>query len=73
MNTQIDSTNLALGLVFGAIGLGYFIYGKRQKNALVRYSGVALMVFPYFVESNLATLAIGCLLMFAPKLLERFS
>jgi len=72
MNTQMDSANLLWGLLFGSIGLGYFIYGRRQKNALVRYSGVALMVFPYFVEGHWATLAVGLMLMFAPKLLEGF-
>ena len=69
MNTTTDSISLVLGLVFGSIGLGYFIYGKRQKEALVRYTGIGLMVFPYFVDSHWGTFALGCLLMLAPKLL----
>lgn len=69
---NLDSTSILLGLVFGSIGLGYFIYGKRRKNPAIRYSGLALMVFPYFVEGHGATLIIGLALMFAPLLIERF-
>ena len=42
---------LFASLVIGAIGLGMFLYGKRQKRIPQILSGVALMAFPYFVSS----------------------
>lgn len=42
---------LLWGVVFSSIGLGFFIYGKKQHRTIPLFSGLALMVFPYFVES----------------------
>jgi hypothetical protein len=42
---------LLWGLLFGSIGLGYFIYGRKQEKVIPKYSGIALMVFPYFVSN----------------------
>ena len=39
---------LVWGLVFGSIGLFNFLYGKKVGNLVIRYTGVALMVYPYF-------------------------
>lgn len=60
----MDTAHLLWSLLFGSIGFGYFIYGKKQSNAVIRYSGVALMVYPYFVSNTLAMVAIGVGLMF---------
>jgi hypothetical protein len=57
---------LVWGMLFGAIGLGYFVYGKRQSALLPLFCGLALMVFPYFVSSTLWMLVIGGALMAAP-------
>jgi uncharacterized protein (DUF983 family) len=44
--------NALLGSVFiGSIGLGLFIYGKKQRRAPHLLVGLALMVYPYFVSS----------------------
>ena len=37
------------GVLFGSVGLGYFIYGKRQGRVVPLLSGLCLMVCPYFV------------------------
>jgi len=66
----IDSTTLVLGLVFGSIGLGYFMYGKNTSNVVFRYTGVALMVYPYFIENTVAVLGVGVALMFVPKFVD---
>lgn len=64
---EVDIWSLLLGLVFGSIGVGYCIYGKKKSNAVVRYVGVALMIFPYFIDNNLAVLVTGLVLMAVPK------
>lgn len=43
-----SSATLLAGLVFGSIGLGYLIYGKRQGHAVAWVCGLALMVYSYF-------------------------
>ncbi|MDH4183150.1 MAG: hypothetical protein OEV92_02925 [Nitrospinota bacterium] len=60
-------------MFFGAFGVGYFIYGKKQANFAVIITGVALMVYPYFVPGVGAIIVIGMALMALPFLLARFS
>ncbi len=47
------------GIVFGAVGLGYFVYGKKQRVVVPFLVGVALMVLPYLVESSLLLVMLG--------------
>lgn len=68
----MDSTQIVLGLVFGAIGFAYFRYGKKRSNMVIRYSGLAMMVYPYFVANTFAAIAVGLLLMALPKIYSRF-
>ncbi|CAM9346157.1 hypothetical protein [Acinetobacter bereziniae] len=62
----MNSTTLFLGLIFSSIGLGYFIYGKKQKMTMPFICGIALMIFPYFIENNLLISAIGMILSLIP-------
>lgn len=54
------------GLLFGSIGLGFFVYGKRQKAPVPLVCGVALMVFPYFVSNLWVMVLLGAALMAVP-------
>ena len=67
---MIDTWSLVFGLVFSSIGLGYFIYGRRQSNTVARYCGIALMVYPYFMDGRYAILIVGVLLMALPGFIE---
>ena len=62
--------SLWVSVFAGAIGMGYFIYGKRQAKYVPMISGVLLCVYPYFVESLLALSVIGLLLIAAPFLID---
>ena len=62
--------SLWVGVVAGAIGMGYFIYGKRQTKYVPMIAGMLLCVYPYFVESLLALSVIGLLLVVAPFLID---
>jgi hypothetical protein len=57
-------------LLFGSIGLGFFIYGKKQRAAVPLVCGLALMLFPYFVSNVLLLVGIGVLLMAIPYFLR---
>jgi hypothetical protein len=48
---QTNASNLIGGLFFGSIGFVAFIYGKRTNQWRTMMLGLALMAFPYFVES----------------------
>ena len=61
---------LVLGLVFGSIGVGYFIYGRRQGTFMPFVSGLALMAFPYFVEGALATVLVGLVIASLPFVIK---
>ena len=62
----MDSTTLLIGLLAGSIGLGYFVYGKKQAQAVPMLCGIALMVYPYFVANLWILLALGLALCLAP-------
>ncbi len=53
-------------MLFGSIGLGFFMYGKKQQALVPLCCGVALMVFPYFVTGTAWLLIIGVALMAVP-------
>ena len=49
---------LMWGVLFGAIGLGFFTYGKKQKAPVPLFSGIALFILPYLI-SNVYLLVIA--------------
>ena len=57
-----DPSTLFLIIVFSAIGLAAFRRGKRQSNILCLMLGIALMVYPYFVEGLALNTLIGAAL-----------
>ena len=57
-------------VLFSAAGLGFFVYGKKQRSIVPLLFGVALMIFPYFVTNTLALVVIGLLLMAVPYFLR---
>lgn len=59
-------TTLIIGIVTSAIGVGYFIYGKRQTKYAPLLAGLALCVYPYFVDSVTLLVVIGVALTAVP-------
>ena len=57
-------------VVFGSIGLGYFVYGRKQKMIVPLFSGVSLMIYPWFVSSHILLVVIGCVLLGLPYFLR---
>ena len=62
-----DSTSLIVGLIFGSIGVGYCIYGKKQSHLVAFLAGVSLVGLPYIVENNTVLIIISLILMALPK------
>ena len=63
-----SGTFLILCVIFGAVGTGYFVYGKKQAKATAMIAGVGLCAFPYFLDSIWAVVVVGVALMIAPFL-----
>jgi hypothetical protein len=63
----VDSpAQIIWGVIFGSIGLGYFIYGKKQQVAMPMICGLGLMVYPYFVSNTLLLVVLGLMLCALP-------
>jgi hypothetical protein len=62
MNTSI----ILWSLLFGSVGLGFFVYGKKQKAVVPLVSGLVLMIYPYFVSNTILLVAIGAALVVLP-------
>jgi hypothetical protein len=62
MNTSL----LLWSLLFSSVGLGFFLYGKKQQAVVPLFSGLALMIYPYFVSSTILLVAIGVALIALP-------
>lgn len=66
----MNATSVLIGLFTGAIGMGYFIYGKRQAKFVPLLAGMMLCVYPYFVEGVVWLVLVGVGLMAAPFLID---
>jgi hypothetical protein len=64
---EMDSTAVLLwGILFGAIGFGYFLFGKKQKAIIPLGVGIILCVVPYFIANVYALVIVGVILMAIP-------
>lgn len=66
MTATLDTSVLLWGLLFGSIGLGFFLYGRKQRKVVPFVCGVALMIFPYFVPNTILLVMIGVALIGVP-------
>ena len=66
MGGGVNTSSLLWGLLFSSIGLGFFLYGKKQRAVVPLVCGLALMIFPYFVASNIVLVAVGVALVVIP-------
>lgn len=64
------TAELLWAVLFGAIGMGYFVYGKRQRAAIPFVSGVALFIFPYFMPNVYVMVLTGCVIMALPYFID---
>jgi len=47
-----NTSQIVWSMIFGSIGLGFFIYGKKQKAIVPLLVGIALFIFPYFIANT---------------------
>jgi hypothetical protein len=66
----MDPTILTISLLFGAIGGGMFMYGKRAQRPAPLLAGLGLMVIPYFIPNVIGLTLVCCFLTIAPWFLR---
>lgn len=65
------ATYIMLAFFFGTIGMGYFIFGKKQNNPGALISGVILMGYSYVITDPVQLIVIGLFAMALPFLIAR--
>jgi hypothetical protein len=61
---NLDPGFLLASVIWGAIGLGFLIYGKRQKEVIPLVAGIGMMAASYLAPGPWSMSGI-CLLMIA--------
>ena len=56
---DLSASSLFASLFVSSVGVGFFIYGKKQRRPAHLAGGLALTIFPYFVSSALVMIAIA--------------
>jgi hypothetical protein len=62
----VDPSSLLWGLLFGSIGMGFLIYGRKQRAVVPLICGLALIIFPYFLSNTILLIAVGIVLIGIP-------
>jgi len=63
----MEGTSLVMwGVIFGALGLGYFTYGRKQKKVVPLVTAIALLLFPYFISDVYVLVFFGLALVALP-------
>ncbi|MFT5830763.1 MAG: hypothetical protein ACI9D0_001351 [Bacteroidia bacterium] len=64
---SMEDANLIMwGMLFGSIGMGMFIYGKRERAMVPLVCGIALSTLPYVITSVVGLVAAGGVLALVP-------
>jgi hypothetical protein len=56
---NFDPTWLFISIIPSSVGMGLFIYGKKQSRMPQLLAGIALMVYPYFFDTVTGLLVAG--------------
>jgi hypothetical protein len=62
---SLDPNTLLLSLFISAVGVGFFVYGKKQQRAPHLVVGIVLIGYTYFVSSVAVMLGIAAALLVA--------
>ena len=63
-------TTFVIGIITGALGVAYIVYGRRQTKFVPLIAGVFLCAYPYFIDSLVWLCVIGALLLAAPFVID---
>jgi hypothetical protein len=67
----LDPTALFFMIFFSMIGIVYYSYGKKE-SIYYRLAGMALFVYPYFIDNMWVLGGLGFFFMILPVILDHF-
>jgi hypothetical protein len=62
---------LMWGILFGSIGVGFFVYGKKQQAIVPLISGMVLCICPYVVTNVYLLVLTGIVFTALPFVIKR--
>ena len=63
-------TTIVIGILTGALGVAYIVYGRRQTKFVPLIAGLLLCTYSYFIDSVLWLCVVGALLLAAPFFID---
>ncbi len=62
---------LFYGLIFGSVGTGFFIYGRKQRAPIPLVCGLILFILPYIISSESIMVFAGVLVCAIPFIIKK--
>ena len=59
---SFDTSSLFVSLIVSSVGFVLLAYGKKQQRLPQVFAGLALMIYPYFVDGWLAMAGVGAII-----------
>ena len=53
MDLNLNASFLFASLIWGGIGMGFFVYGKKQRASIPLYGGIGMVGLSYIISSAL--------------------
>ncbi len=72
MGSMLDPWNIFFSILFGLIGFAYLAWGKKMGSFFFILSGLLLMCYTFFTNTNAEVIWYGLALCIIPFLLDRF-
>ena len=67
----MNPSSILWGVIFGSIGFGFFIYGKKQGVFIPLFCGIGLMVIPYLISNTILLITVCAVLSALPFIIKR--
>jgi hypothetical protein len=65
----METGYLMVSVLLSAIGMGLFVFGKKQGRPIHLLAGLGLMICPFFITNTIALTILGVVMTVVPLLL----
>ena len=66
----MDSNTIIITIICSSLGMGYILYGKKQRRLMAILSGLGLCIMPYFGGNILVQIVISIVLIVLPYFID---
>lgn len=67
----MNSTAILMwGMIFGSIGFGFVLYGKKRQAVVPLLTGITLCLVPYFITNLYVLVGAGIVLIAIPYFIK---